>query len=91
MHIKAIVFKTVRFNESKNFFSKELQFGLAETSHRHFVIFAGRIRIVFIACNEEPGIEIYITATSEKVQEPSGRLKEKKRWKDPNGITIILL
>jgi catechol-2,3-dioxygenase len=83
--IKAIVFKTARLKETKQFFENILQLKIKERSAIHFVIHSKNIRLLFI---ESPGaFELEIYAEENKAGIAKVGIKN---YRDPNGINIIV-
>ncbi len=80
--IKAVVFKTPRLVETKDFYSKKLGLKIVEHSSYHFVIDVAGLRLLFIK-SKEVEIEMYIS------RGVTGRLNDVDIQKDVNGIKII--
>ena len=81
LQLKAIVFRTVRFKETLEFFREQLGCVIIESSPTHFVIHSQGIRILFVDTNENPEIEFYFTKSP---------AKELEVQEDPNNIKIIV-
>jgi len=79
--LKAIVFRTSKLKETKDFFINVLGFVIKESSVTHFVIHDKGLRILFV---EQAGLletEIYLN------NKPAGNLRT---LEDPNQIKIII-
>jgi hypothetical protein len=59
--IKAVVIKTPRLFETKNFYTHELGLKIIESSGYHFVIRSTGIRIVFMSVNHDVEVEMYLS------------------------------
>jgi hypothetical protein len=78
--LKAIVFRTARLKETKIFF-ESLGLPPVESSPTHFLIYSNHLRVLFMASEEDFGVEVYLC---DKTKENLTILK------DPNQIKIIL-
>jgi hypothetical protein len=79
--LKAVVFRTPRLGETKNFFETSLGMKIRESSLTHFVIYAEGLRILFIESNTSLEVELYLSKKS------SGNLTV---LQDPNQIKVII-
>ncbi|HET6999984.1 MAG TPA: hypothetical protein VFI33_01690 [Puia sp.] len=80
--LKAIVFKTTRLRETRNFFESVLGMKIEECSRTHFLIYRGDLRILFIGTDSGPEVVFYL---SRKSGEGLSVLN------DPNQIKIITI
>jgi hypothetical protein len=80
--LKAIVFRTSKLKETKDFFINELGFVIKESSVTHFVIYSNGIRILFVATAKDFKIEFYML-------EPGAKNKLILQ-EDPNNIKVII-
>ncbi len=81
--IKAVVFRTSRLKETKEFFITTLGFVIKESSFRHFVIYSKGIRLLFVESDNPFNVELYMS----NVPRSSGGLLLSE---DPNGITCLV-
>lgn len=79
--LKAIVFKTTRLKETRDFFEIVLGMKINECSGTHFVIHEGAIRILFVESDGSPEPELYLKNYCSK--HPSV-------YEDPNQIKIVI-
>jgi catechol-2,3-dioxygenase len=62
--LKAVVLKTSRLGETRDFFENILGMKIEETSTTHFVIPTKGIRVLFVGWHKGPEIELYFTRKS---------------------------
>jgi catechol-2,3-dioxygenase len=79
--LKAVVFKTSRLRETKNFFETIPGMKIRESSLTHFVIYAEGLRVLFVESNNTLEVELYLSKKSAEVL----TVRE-----DPNQIKIIV-
>lgn len=79
--LKAVVLKTYRLKETRDFFETKLGMNIEESSVTHFVIYAKGIRILFVESNKNLEVELYLSKKSAE----GITLRE-----DPNQIKIII-
>ena len=94
--IKAVVFRTSRLKETKEFFIATLGVAIKESSMTHFVIHSKGIRLLFVESDNDLEVELYLS----KILNPSGennltlhsnpKIPELIICEDPNGIKIII-
>jgi catechol-2,3-dioxygenase len=83
--LKAIVFRTSKLKETKDFFVAELGFVIKESSVTHFVIHTKGIRVLFIESGSDFNVELYVTTRLDADAKNKLTLHE-----DPNKIKIII-
>jgi len=79
--LQAIVLKTSRFRETRDFFETIPEMKISESSPTHFVIHARGIRVLFVESAKGPEVELYLTDKSAS----AFRILE-----DPNKIKIVV-
>jgi catechol-2,3-dioxygenase len=79
--LKAVVFKTSRLKETKNFFETILGMKIKESSPTHFVIYAKGLRVLFVESDNSFEVELYLNKKSVEGLSVS---------EDPNQIKIIV-
>ena len=66
--IKAVVFRTSKLKETKEFFIAKLGVAIKEYSMTHFVIHSRGIRLLFVESDNDLEVELYVS----KVFSPPG-------------------
>jgi len=93
--LKAVVFRTSKLKETKNFFV-ELGIAIKESSVTHFVIHSKRIRLLFVESDNDLEVELYLSKSLSPSRENNLTLHSNAKipglssCKDPNGIQIII-
>ena len=80
MKLKAIVFKTSRLKETRDFFDLVLGIQIKEFSGIHFVIHHGDIRILFVESEKDFETELYFSIKD---------FPQLIIYEDPNQIKVI--
>jgi catechol-2,3-dioxygenase len=83
--LKAVVFRTSKLKETKDFFINELGFIIKESSITHFVLQAKGIRILFVETGNDFNVELYVRKRLNAAAKNKLTLHE-----DPNNIKIII-
>ena len=91
---KAVVIKTPHLKASLKFFRHTLKLRITERSARHFVISTQGVRLVFVAAVKDFEVELYfadpLQGENSKAASQS-KAAPVKHYKDPNGITVIII
>jgi hypothetical protein len=94
--LKAVVFRTSKLKETKDFFVAELGMAIKESSVTHFVIHSKGIRLLFVESDKDLEVELYLSKVFSATAENNLTLHSIKKIpeltirEDPNGIKIII-
>ena len=94
--LKAVVFRTSRLKETREFFISRLGLTVKESSTNHFVIHTKGIRLLFVESGNDLEVELYVS--NEKSYKAGDHIKVRSISKkpalaileDPNKIKIII-
>jgi catechol-2,3-dioxygenase len=79
--LKAVVFRSSRLLETRQFFETVLEMKIRESSPTHFVIYTEGLRVLFVESNNHLEVELYLSKKS------TDGLTVRE---DPNQIKIII-
>jgi catechol 2,3-dioxygenase-like lactoylglutathione lyase family enzyme len=94
--LKAVVFRTSKLKETKDFFVAKLGMVIKESSVTHFVIHSKGIRLLFVESDNDLEVELYSSKSVNHSHENNLKLHSGLKipglatCKDPNGIKIII-
>src|SRR5580704_4587352 len=93
--LKAVVFRTSKLKETKDFFVSKLGIVIKEYSVTHFVIHSKGIRLLFVESDNDLDVELYLSRSLSPSHENNLTLHSSAKnsglaiCEDPNGIKII--
>jgi catechol-2,3-dioxygenase len=94
--LKAVVFRTSKLKETKDFFVNELGMAIKESSATHFVIHSKSIRLLFVESDNDLEVELYLSKSLSASHENNLTLHSATKipgltiCEDPNSIQIII-
>ena len=62
--LRAVVFRTSRIRETRDFFETTLGMKIMESSPTHFVIYTEGLRVLFVESNSSLEVEFYLSKKS---------------------------
>jgi catechol 2,3-dioxygenase-like lactoylglutathione lyase family enzyme len=94
--LSAVVFRTSKLKETKDFFFNKLGIAIKESSVTHFVIHSNGIRLLFVESDNDLEVELYLSKVLKSDAENKLTLHSTLKTpgfticEDPNGIKIII-